>query len=156
MRKRILHSETPRIRPEDRDWLDLERLAQVEITSEEAAHPIEAALTPAGNGGWKAAEAGKQTVRLLFDQPLRLRRVQLFFQEEERARHQEFVLRWSGDGESFREIVRQQYHFSPPGTTREEEEYRIDLSDVRGLELVIIPETGGGEARATLHRLRLG
>jgi hypothetical protein len=52
--------------------------------------------------------------------------------------------------------VRQQYHFSPPGTTREEEDFQVDLSDVRALELIIIPETGGGGARASLHRLRLG
>ena len=154
MRKRILHPEKAK-RPEDKDWLDVERLAEVEITSEDAAHPIEAALTSAGNGGWRAGEAGKQAVRLIFDQPLRLRRIQLSFQEEERTRHQEFVLRWS-DGRSYREIVRQQYRFSPPGTTREEEDFRVDLSDVRALELIIIPETGGGEARATLQRLRLG
>lgn len=155
MRKRILHIETRKSRPEDKEWLDLERLAEVEITSEDAAHPIETALIPAGNGGWRAGESGKQSVRLLFDQPLRLRRIQLLFEEEERSRHQEFVLRWSSDGESFREIVRQQYHFSPPGTSREEEEYRVDLDKVRALELVITPETGGGEARATLQRLRL-
>ena len=131
MRKSILHSEKGKSRPEDKDWLDLERLAEVEITSEDAAHPIEAALTPAGNGGWRAGEPGKQSVRLLFDHPLRLRRIQLLFEEEERPRHQEFVLRWSADGESYREIVRQQYRFSPPGTSREEEDYRVDLDHVR-------------------------
>ena len=37
------------------------------------------------------------------------------FQEDEQERTQEFVLRWSPDGgQSYREIVRQQYNFSPP------------------------------------------
>jgi hypothetical protein len=155
MRKRILHSEERERRPEDQGWLDLERLAEVEITSEDTAHPIEAALIPTGNSGWRAGEPGEQTVRLLFDQPLSLKRIRLVFKEEEFSRHQEFVLRWSMDGHSYREIVRQQYHFSPPGTPKEEEEYHVELTKVRAIELVIIPETGGGEAIATLQRFRL-
>jgi hypothetical protein len=39
------------------------------------------------------------------------------------TRTQEFVLRWSRDtGHSFREIVRQQWNFSPSGGTREVED----------------------------------
>src|SRR5207244_6980753 len=47
---------------------------------------------------------------------------------------------WSPDGgRSFREIVRQQWNFSPPKTIREMEEYQVELSDVTILELVIVP-----------------
>jgi hypothetical protein len=67
--------------------------------------------------------------RLLFDQPLKVKRISLVFEETENARTQEFVLRWSSDlGRSFREIVRQQWNFSPPGTAREVEDYLVDLS----------------------------
>jgi hypothetical protein len=97
-------------------WLDLERLAQVEITSEKTGYPVESALTTGGGPGWRASEDGKQTIRLLFDDPQALGHVHLVFEEERRERTHEFVLRWSKDGgRSYREILRQQYTFSPPG-----------------------------------------
>ena len=52
-------------------------------------------------------------------------------------------------GRSFREIVRQQWNFNPPNETREVEEYRVELSDVTVLELVIIPDIN--RDRLTLH-----
>ena len=52
-------------------------------------------------------------------------------------------------------IVRQQWNFSPPKTIREVEEYRVELSDVTVLELVIVPDISGGAARASLRSLRL-
>ena len=78
------------------------------------------------------------------------------FEENETARTQEFVLRWSSDGDdSFREIVRQQWNFSPPQTIREVEEYQVELSNVTVLELIIVPNVSGGAARASLKSLRL-
>jgi hypothetical protein len=80
----------------------------------------------------------------------------LVFEETENQRTQEFVLRWSPDhGHSFREIVRQQWNFSPPGTIRETEDYTVNLSDVTVLELRILPDQSGGTARASLASLRL-
>jgi hypothetical protein len=106
--------------------------------------------------GWRAADSGTQTVRLIFDEPQRLARISLVFEETETERTQEFVLRWSQDGgRSFREIVRQQWNFSPPKTTREDEEYQVVLSDVTVLELVIVPDSSRGAARASLKSLRL-
>ena len=71
-------------------------------------------------------------------------------------RTQEFVLRWSPDGgRSFRDIVRQQWNFSPPNSIREREEYQVHLSGVTVLELVIVPDISGGLARASLKSLRL-
>ena len=96
--------------------------------------------------GWRAADYGPQTIRLIFDRPQRLNCISLAFEETETERTQEFVLRWSGDGgRSFREIVRQQWNFSPPNSIREVEEYRVELSGVTVLELVIVP---GGSRRA--------
>ena len=134
----------------------MQRLAQVELTSEDAAHPIDAALMPSAGSGWRAAQAGEQTIRLLFDEFQRVRRIQLVFQEDQQARTQEFVLRWSPDGgQSYREIVRQQYNFSPPGVTHEFEDYAVDLAGVATLELRIVPDISGGEARASLAQLRI-
>jgi hypothetical protein len=76
----------------------------------------------------------------------------LVFEETETQRTPEFVLRWSGNGgRSFREIVRQQWNF----TTREVEEYRIELPDVPVLELGIVPDISRGTARASRKSLRL-
>jgi len=156
MRKRIIPSVQKDIPPQSEDWLDLERLAQVEITSEDAAHPIESALLPDRGTGWRAAGPGEQTIRLLFEHPQRLRRIWLQFVEPVIERTQEFVLRWSPDGgQSFREIVRQQWNFSPQGATGETEDHRVDLSGVTVLELSIIPDISGGDARASLSQLRL-
>jgi hypothetical protein len=137
-------------------WLDLELLAEVEITSEDVDHPIESALIQGTISGWRAAEPGEQTIRLWFDEPLTVNRVQLLFQEGEQERTQEFVLRWSPDGGlSYREIVRQQYNFSPPETAREIEDYNVDLVGVTALELRIVPDISGGSAQASLAQLRL-
>jgi hypothetical protein len=156
MRKRVISQSSPDVLPTGQGWLDLERLAQVEITSENAAHPVEAALIPGTGRGWRASQPGKQTIRLLFDEPLRLKRIHLVFSEDAQERTQEFVLRWSPDGgQSYREIVRQQYHFGPPGTIQEVEDYNIDLNGVTALELTIIPDISGGSAHASLEQLSL-
>jgi hypothetical protein len=137
-------------------WLDLDGAAVVEVTSEDKEHPVESALVPGETRGWRAAASGTQTVRLIFDEPQRLTRIALAFEETETERTQEFVLRWSSDGgRSFREIVRQQWNFSPPNTSREVEEYQFDLSGVTVLELIIVPDISRGSARASLKSLRL-
>ena len=128
----------------------------VEVTSEDGTYPIESALLTGGGRGWRAAGPGPQTIRLLFDKPQKLKRIHLDFKEAEVARMQEFVLRWLPDhGKSYREIVRQQWNFSPPGTVREIEEYAVEISDVTVLELSIVPDKSGGEAYASLLNLRL-
>lgn len=155
MRKRLITttSQNPHL---DEGWLDLDNAATVEVTSEEKGYPVELALVSGGVRGWRAANSGTQTIRLIFDQPQKLKRITLVFEESETERTQEFVLRWSPDGgRSFREIVRQQWNFSPPNTTREIEEYKVQLSDVTVLELVIVPDISRGAARASLKSLRV-
>ncbi len=135
--------------------MPLEQVAEVEISSEDPSHPIENALMENG-AGWRAADAGEQTIRLLFPQPKSVKRIRLAIEESGRARTQEFVLRAATPGGLWRDIARQQFNFSPSGATREEEEYRVDLAAVAALELRIVPEIGGGEARASLRELRVG
>ncbi|MEO5864230.1 MAG: carbohydrate-binding protein [Nitrospiraceae bacterium] len=157
MRKRIIAPVQQKTTSPDQDWLNVESLAEVEITSEDAAHPIEFALLPGQASGWRAAGPGMQTIRILFSQPQRLRRICLNFVETHTERTQEYVLRWSSDGgQSFREIVRQQWNFSPHGTTGETEDHHVELPAVTVLELSIIPDISGGNAFASLAQLRLG
>jgi hypothetical protein len=156
MRKRIIAPVRNETAYTEQAWLNLEGLAEVEITSEDAAYPIESALLPGGASGWRAAGPGKQTIRLIFSSPQRLRRIRLTFAETGAERTQEYVLRWSADdGRSFREIVRQQYNFSPQAATSETEDHLVELPAVTVLELSIIPDISGGTALASLAQLRL-
>jgi hypothetical protein len=78
------------------------------------------------------------------------------FREDQQQRIQVFLLRWSSDGgQSYREIVRQQFNFSPPGTTHELEDHAVDLEGMTAPELRIFPDLGGGVARASLAELRI-
>ena len=156
MRKRLITPIPQDARPGDEGWLDLEGAGVVEVTSEEKEYPVDSALVSGEMRGWRAVGPGTQTIRLVFDDPQRLTRISLVFEETQTERTQEFVLRWSPDGgRSFREIVRQQWNFSPPNTIREIEEYQVELSDVTVLELVIVPDRSRGVAHASLKSLRL-
>jgi hypothetical protein len=156
MRKRLISPIPERVRPHDEGWIDVDAATVVGVSTEEKDYPIDSALLTHETRGWRAAEPGTQTVRLMFDEPQRLRRIALVFEENDTKRTQEFVLRWSPDGgHSFREVVRQQWNFSPPETVREVQEYQVELSDVTVLELVIAPEISGGTARASLKSLHV-
>ena len=156
MRKRIIGTKPTDVPESASAWLPLEKIASVEVTSEDALHPVETALVPGANAGWRAAQAGEQTVRLIFDSPQQLRRIRLVFRERESERSQEFVLRWSPDnGQTFHEIVRQQWNFNPQTAAEEIEDYQVELQGVMVIELKIIPDKSGGEAHASLTQFRL-
>lgn len=152
MQKRFISHEAG---ASNEQWLDPDCVGQVEVTSEDVEHPIESALASVGSG-WRASSHGEQVIRLLFDEPMKLGRIWVRFDEERDSRTQEFVLRWSPDqGRSYRDVVRQQFTFSPPSTTREVEDYAVTLTQVTALELRIVPDIAGGTARASLTELRL-
>ena len=155
MRKRLISTPKQPSPPSDA-WLDLQRLATVEVTSEDADYSIESALVSDQDEGWRSAEAGTQLVRIVFDKPQSIRRIWLRFVETGVERTQEFSLRWStDDGPPYREIRRQQWSFSPSGATSEVEDCRVELAGVTTIELEIKPDISGGESLASLARLRL-
>ena len=156
MRKRLISPTAESLGTLGQGWLELERAAVVEVTSEDKDFPVESAFGFENAQGWRAAAPGRQTIRLIFDHPQRLKCVFLVFEENEVVRTQEFVLRWSPDGGStLIEIVRQQWNFSPPESTREVEQYQVELHNVKVFELAIKPDISGGVARASLKNLRL-
>jgi hypothetical protein len=157
MRKRIVGLDGARLGAEsDQGWLALEEIATVEVTSEDPGFPIESIFGSKDGPGWRAAEKGEQQIRILFDEPVSLRRIRLRFHEALSERMQEFVIRWSpATGGQPREIVRQQWNFSPTGSTAEIEDYMVDLAAVSVLELTIQPDLSRGEAVATLASCRL-
>jgi len=139
----------------DEAWLDLVNHAAVELTSEEPGYPIESALEGKAPG-WRAGSSGTQIIWLLFDKPYQLRHISLVFEDVENTRTQEFVLRWSSRKDGFfREIVRQQWNFSPSGSVREIEDYVVELSEVSVLELMIVPDKSYSDARASMRSFRL-
>src|SRR5208337_3795969 len=96
MRKSIKSSDTE-LAPEKASWLDVSAMARVEVTSEDSQYPIESASAEGDQRGWRAAERGKQTIRLFFDEPQRIRRIWLRFIELHGERTQQFSLQWSKD-----------------------------------------------------------
>jgi hypothetical protein len=159
MRKEIVgHRTIAGQSQSDGEWLDLDSIAHIQLTSEDPAFPIENALSTKSERnelGWRATSPGPQTVTLRFDAPQHIRRIFLHFIEREVERAQEFVLRCSSAKETDREIVRQQWTFSPTGSTQEIEEYAVEQEAVTKLELVIDPDRGRGHSLATLNALRL-
>jgi hypothetical protein len=155
MRKTQITSDTMRPYSQE-EWLDLEEIARVEVTSEDPNFPIEAALAAGKGSGWRASKKGTQIIRIILDNPRTLRRIRLEFSETEIERTQEFTLRWSDEAAGpFREITRQQWNFSPQGSTSEIEDYQVQLKNLSVLELTLKPDLTPDDAFATLARCRV-
>ena len=159
MRKRIIGSAHvgSEVVPRGDTWLDLEKIATVEVSSEDPRFPVEAIFDPNEDSGWRAAQDGAQLLRIIFDEPTPVHRTRVLFVENEIERTQEFTIRWSpAQGGPTREIVPQQWTFSPEGSTREVEQYDVSLEGVAVLELSIKPDLNAGCGRATLLNWRVG
>src|SRR4051794_12286997 len=141
------------------DEIDIAAVATVLVSSEAAEHPVDHAFDGhRGPGGsrWVAGEPGEQTLILAFDAPQAIRRVALEVEEAEVARTQELQLAVSTDGgRTYREVLRQEYNFSPPGTTFEREDWALNSETVTHLRFVIRPDKGGKPCRATITSLNL-
>ena len=135
-------------------WMDLDAVASATMTSEDKTHPLERAVSDAP-GGWKASTPGVQVIRFSFDTPKNVKRVRLIFKEEAKERSQEFALVAILHPEVRKEIVRQQWSFSPSGSTTEVEDYNVDLSDVVALELTIDPGRHDNTVFATLESIQV-
>jgi hypothetical protein len=158
MRKSIVSPSTTTASPIGDLWRDLERIARVEISSEDEKFPIEHALGRKETTGWRAATTGPQLIRLHFDEPLTIKRLQLHFVDKTSERSQEFAL-FAGAGTELKEIVRQQWTFSPGGSTEEIEDYAETLSGITTLELRIDPDRShdpkASKEYASLQSLKL-
>jgi hypothetical protein len=139
MRKSIVSPSAVATTPISDLWRDLERIARVEISSEDEQFPIEHALGKKVTTGWRAAGTGPQLIRLHFDEPLNIKRLQLHFVDKAAERSQEFAV-YAGSGPELKEVVRQQWSFSPHGSTEEIEDYTVNLSGITTLEVRIDPD----------------
>jgi hypothetical protein len=158
LRKQVLGE--PHITPAQRGAeKDVATLATVLVSSEDPQHPIDHVFDHRrGPGGsrWIAGSPGVQTVILAFDTPQTIRRLVLEIEEPDASRTQELQVSVSHDGgRAYRELLRQEYNFSPPSTTFEREEWALRAEAVSHLRLMIKPDKGGGPCRATLTSLAL-
>jgi hypothetical protein len=140
--------------PPDLDWLDIDRKAWVEGTSEEKGHPIEFALLPE-RGGWRAGTPGIKTIWVSFTN-LRGSDESGWFSRIPKTRARKS---WPYDGPgywpSFPRNRPPARNFSSPDSMREIEDYTVELSDVHVLELLVSPDKRDCNVRASLLHLRL-
>lgn len=137
-------------------WLNLEELTTAELSSEDPIHPFEQALRMDTVEGWKASESGPQLIRLRFDHPQSIKRIRLQFREDRVERSQEIALFATSQNSSRKELVRQQWVFSPGGATTEVEDYFFDLKALTVLELEIDPGRHDKHVFASLQSIQIG
>ena len=141
-------------------WRNLERIARVEVSSEDELFPIENALVQRATTGWRASVAGPQVIRMFFDEAMAVRRIQVHVVERAAERTQEFAVYAGASAAQMREVVRQQFTFSPGGSTEEIEEFQVVLDGVRVMELRIDPDRAHDPKAsvnyASLMALRVG
>jgi hypothetical protein len=155
MRKSILPLDADRAIPSSNQWLNLEELASVEVSSENPLYPFENTLHEESQDGWKASAPGPQLIRLIFDEPLPIHRIRLEFREDGPERVQEFVLYAMTANQALKEVLRQQWTFSPGGSTHEIEDHPVELADITAIELQIDPGRHDKEKIASLHSIAL-
>ena len=138
---------------------DIGALATVWVTSEAAEYPIDHVFDSHGGPGgsrWVAETLGPQRLLLAFDAPQTLHRLRLEVEERDVSRTQEIEVAISCDGgQTYQTLLRQEYTFSPPGTTFEREEWWIPVEGVTHLQLAIKPDKGGVPCHATLTTVAL-
>jgi hypothetical protein len=155
MRKVLQHASMLSSPSAGPDWIDLLSLATAELSSEDPAFPFENALEPEATRGFRAGMPGLQSIRLTFDHPRPIRKIRLEFEEETTSRSQEFTLAVTHADGSRREIIRQQWSFSPGGSTTEVEEYTVQLDNVLSFELIVDPGRHDKNVFVTLQTLRI-
>jgi hypothetical protein len=158
LRKKILREDSPTLASQS-TTIDIAAAATVWVTSEAPDCPVDHLFDHQRGPGasrWMAAEPGEQRVILAFDAPQRIRTVSVEVEEQYVSRTQELQVSLSRDGgQTYQEVLRQEYHFSPPGTTFEREDWAVAAEGVTHLQLWIKPDKGGKPCRATLTALVL-
>ena len=103
-------------------------LAEVQASSEAEGHPLLLAFddgTGPGATYWKAGDPGEQTITVTFREPCTLAQITMEVEEREVERTQEVQLALSVDGgQTYRELVSQEFNFSPQGATWEQETWQ--------------------------------
>ncbi len=152
------HPDDPR-RSDEAERMYIPELATVLVTSEAAEHPVDCLFDGHnGPGGtrWVAAVDGEQELILAFDTPQTIQEVGLETEELQASRTQVLTLALSQNGgRTYREVLRQEFNFSPPGTTFERERWIVPATMVSHLRVTIRPDKGDKPGRASLTSLTI-
>jgi hypothetical protein len=141
------------------DEVDIASCATVAYSSENPTHPVEHLLDGRSGPGatrWVSARPDvTEQIVVEFDRPQTISRLVYEVEETMRERTQEVRVEVSEDGgRTYRQILVQEYTFSPRGATYQREEQRLNLQQVSHLRLTIVPNKNGS-GTATLTSLRL-
>ena len=141
------------------DEVDIASCATIAYSSENPSHPVEHLLDGrSGPGATRWISARPDVIEQIvveFDQPQTISRLVYEVEEPVRERTQEVRVEVSEDGgRMYRQILVQEYTFSPGGATYQREEQRFNLRQVSHLRLTIVPNKNGS-GTATLTSLRL-
>jgi hypothetical protein len=141
------------------DEVDIASCATIAYSSENAAHPVEHLLDGRSGPGatrWISARSDViEQIVVEFDQPQTISRLVYEVEEAVRERTQEVRVEVSEDGgRTYRQLLVQQYTFSPGAATYQREEQRLNLHQVSHFRLTIVPNKNGS-GTATLTSLRL-
>ncbi len=140
---------------ESSQWLNLEEIAEVEVSSEAPGFSVENVFAQGSGGGWQAQTTGAARITLHFDKPQAITRTLLHFVEDEHERSQEWALSAVLADGGERELLRQGWNFSPGGSREQRESYALHTPPVRSLTLWLDPDRGQNRYPATLAAWRL-
>src|SRR3977135_1464683 len=158
MRKRLMseHSSRPPERPGE---IDIASRATVAYSSEDPAHPVEHLIDGHyGRGSTHWASARPNATERIVLVSVRTHMISCLVDGGEECRQertQEVRVEVSSDhGRSYRQVLVQEYTFSPQGAIFQHEELRLELPAITNLSLTIVPNKSGTGV-ATLTALRL-
>src|SRR6266702_5565172 len=158
MHKRLMNEQVS-VCAERPGEIDIARLAGFTYSSEHPDHPLEHLIDGRyGRGGTHWASARPNTTERIvldFEPPQRISHLVYEVEECCVERTQEVRVEVSTDhGSTYRQVLAQDYTFSPQGATFQHEALELDLPAITHLRLTIIPNKGGSGV-ATLTSLRL-
>ncbi len=139
--------------------IDIASAATLAYSSEDPQNPLECLVDGRGGPGgtrWAGATANTiECIVLEFDPAQRISRLVYEAEERERERTQQVRVEVSLDrGATYRQVLAQDYTFSPHGATFQHEDLQLDLNAVTHLKLTVVPNKGGSGV-ASLTSLRL-
>ncbi|MGB6485772.1 MAG: discoidin domain-containing protein [Steroidobacteraceae bacterium] len=139
--------------------IDIASHAVLAYTSDNSDHPIENLID--GHFGrrstfWAGARPNTtECIVLEFDQPQSVSCLIYEVEECSCERTQEVRVEVSSDGaRNYRQVLVQEYTFSPTGATYQREEQRLNVPPITHLRLTIVPDKSGS-GTAKLNSLRL-
>jgi len=158
VRKRLLE-DARLLPPSSSAEVNVTAGATIGYSSEEPAHPIDNMFDGrdgAGGTYWASSQENRAEILLIeFDQPQNISRLILEAEERQLERTQEIRLEVSCDaGISFRQLLVQEFVFSPRGATFQREDLRVSVAGASHFRLTVVPNKNGS-GRAKLTSLRL-